>query len=106
MPTSLKSILYNELARNGYLSFDELREIADNENHHEETATRKMRELYHSGVAPIKNEKGHITGYKYEDPHTIGFHGAVGFDTKKGGICVECGMPIPPPIERKQVKLI
>jgi len=65
---SLKAKLHNTLKTRGYLSLQEVHEIAHQEGKKESNAERRLRASESPQVKPNKNSKGHIVGYYWIFP--------------------------------------
>ena len=67
MPSLKKSLLFH-IQSQGEATLNELHQIARDTNHKESNCERQLRSLSegeNAPVKPLKNEKGHITGYYY-----------------------------------------
>jgi len=63
--TSLKNYLMNELMKRGFLSLNEVHDIAKRLEKKESNAERRLRPSESPWAKPVLNEKNYIIGYKW-----------------------------------------
>ena len=70
---SLRKVLINEIELKGYLTLEKLHSIALVCGYKVSNAERRLRELtVDNKVIPVRNGKGHITGYKTTENAEMG----------------------------------
>lgn len=65
MKNGLKKILNDKVKKDGYVSINEIHQLAKDHNHKESYAERELRPSHSPNVEPVRNEKGHNIGYRW-----------------------------------------
>ena len=65
MKKGLRKILNDKIKRNGYISINNVHQLAKDCNHKESCAERELRPSRSPNVEALRNEKGHNIGYKW-----------------------------------------